>query len=263
MLINHSDGTLFFSVFAEFPEMDCFFTTRKQGDLTVGKKSISDNVRKFLSTKRISGSFLGMEQIHGADVVRVDQTVPYEVSPKTDGIITIETNVFLGVNTADCVPLFFYDPVKKIVGAAHAGWKGTIGFDLKNSGNFAENIVTNVIHKLQDIGSDPKNIRVAIGPHIGGCCYSAPEERAAIFIKKFNNDRMAFRSEGSWYIDLGLANKHILINTGILDEHIDAPIACTSCQNDQYFSFRKDGKIMGEMLGVIGMKGQRRDLLRQ
>ncbi len=80
-------------------------------------------------------------------------------------------------------------------------------------------------------------------------------DRADIFRTVFPDSQVVFQTEGKWHIDLGLANKLQLIQSGILAFHIDASISCTSCQNDRYFSYRKDSpETSGEMIGIIGLK---------
>ena len=245
MIIKNSNNTISFSLFAQFPKLICVMSTRKWGNLTVGKSPIK-NAEPLLKEYGLKlDQLVEMNQVHGVNIGVVTIKDRNTIMSQTDALMTQTKNLFLSVNTADCVPLFFYDPVKKNVATAHAGWKGTLG-----------KIAEHVVKKLQALGSEPGNIYVAIGPHIGGCCYDVPVERAGLFRQQFNDVPVAFFSENRWYLDLGLANKLQLKKSGVLEVHIDAPITCTSCQNDLFFSYRKENKnTYGEMLGIIGVRG--------
>ncbi len=240
----NSDNTISFSIFTRFPELFCTMSTRSTGNLMI-KDKITTKVRQFIKIQGIRhGQFIAMEQCHGNKVEIVTSQSSGMVIKGVDGLVTTTQELYIGVNTADCVPLFFYDPEKKLIAVIHAGWKGTLG-----------NIAGNTVKLLQELGSDPKDIVVVIGPHIGGCCYDVSSVRARLFLKTFNNQNISFKVNGKWFLDIGQANNLQMQKYGILQEHIDAPIHCTSCQNDRFFSFRKDSKdCFGEMLGVIGMR---------
>ena len=233
-----------FALFTDYPELVCFISTRQAGNLKI-RVGISNAVISFLKDQNINSQrLIAMEQTHGSHVGRTVEADAGKIVPGVDGLVTAEADIYLGVNTADCVPLFFFEPVKKIIGVAHAGWKGTLG-----------NIARNTVDKIKSFGSEAKDIRVAIGPHIGGCCYLVNKSRALQFQSQFQDDRIAFQSVGEWYVDLGLANKMQLVEAGILNPHIDTPIGCTSCENDRFFSYRKDKKAMfGEMLGIMSLR---------
>ena len=217
-------------------------TTRKMGNYnnSKNKSTYLSWLRQMYGWSEIF--YAGMNQTHG-NTVQMVKNQDIKEYMHTDGLVTSRANIFLMVNTADCVPIFLYDPKLAAIGIIHAGWKGTLG-----------TIISNTIAKLQDIGSDPKNIYAAIGPHIGGCCYSVNEDRAQVFQALFQNNLVVFQENDIWNIDLGLANKLQLLESGVWETHIDAPITCTSCQNHLYFSYRKDSQeSFGEMLGIIGM----------
>ncbi|KKP59197.1 MAG: hypothetical protein UR52_C0010G0010 [Candidatus Gottesmanbacteria bacterium GW2011_GWA1_34_13] len=244
MSIKHSDGIISFSIFDKFPELICFFSTRKLGNLNVGKLPLS-NAKKMLNFFNIDLiDFAAMNQIHGNIISQVDKSNKGKLFLKTDGLITQDKNLFLGVKTADCVPLFFYDSKQKIVGIVHAGWKGTL-----------INIVQKMIENFVKNGSDVKNIFVVIGPHIGSCCYDISKERADKFTDKFQFPKSIKERKGKYYLDLGYVNLQILLNAGVNPEHIELSYECTSCKNDIYFSYRKDTvETYGEMMGIIGIR---------
>ena len=221
-------------------------STRVAGDLYIKNPRQPVKMQSFLNQLAIrTDELVSMEQVHGSEVVIVNRTNKNDrIILAVDSLVTQSPGLFLGVNVADCVPVFLYDPVKKIVGVVHAGWRGT-----------EQGIVANSINQLIKLGVDKHSLLVAIGPHIGGCCYEVSADFAQSFKTKFPSDRVVFQTQNKWHVDLGEANKLSLLELGVLPEHIDVPITCTSCQNARYFSFRKDSKAtFGEMLGMIGIR---------
>ena len=244
MLIHTNPQVLSFSSLDRFPNVICRVSTRMSGDLWMKKHPFKSALPILLPIRADTKDLILMEQTHSSVVNVVNRQSGGTQVPQVDGMVTSESRLFLGVNTADCVPLFFFDPIRNLIGVAHAGWRGTIG-----------EIATKMVNTLCELGSKPKDILVAIGPHIGPCCYNVSEDRAKLFSQKYSIDsRVVLYSALDWFIDLGQANRVQLLQEGVLPEHIDAPIVCTCCQNDIYFSYRKDtAKTFGEMLGIIGL----------
>ncbi len=200
------------------------FTTRRDGDIR--KKTMKDAV--------------AAEQVHGNTIAVVSLKDAGSVIPSVDGLVSRDP-VCLVVHVADCVPILAWDEDASVVGAAHAGWKGTMG-----------HIAGNLITAMQKEGADAKKIHVSIGPHIGMCCYDVSGERAERFLQEFGTAKVASFFENAWHVDIGWANYSELMRVGILPEHISAPIVCTSCQVDRYFSYRKDSNdTFGEQMGAV------------
>jgi hypothetical protein len=178
------------------------------------------------------------EQIHGEGIAII--TNQKNVISGVDGLIVGDRHdVAVSVRTADCVPILAIDPSTHTIGVAHAGWRGT-----------KKRIAKNLIESMEKEGADINSILVSIGPHIGACCYSVPEERAWGFLEYA---QVALKKKDTWYLDNGLANYLQLVNVGVKPEHIDVSTLCTSCKNDEFFSYRKDTKeTFGEMVSVIG-----------
>jgi hypothetical protein len=197
------------------------FTTRHDGD-----------VRKNKMTDAIVA-----EQVHGNAIAVVSLHDVGKVIPHVDGLVSRDA-VRLIVHVADCVPILAYDIHEHVLGAAHAGWRGTYG-----------NIAKNLITAMNTLGAEPKNVRVVLGPHIGVCCYDVPRERA----KKFSQSAVRFDSR-AWYVDLGRVNYLQFLEAGVLHSHISVSRQCTACNNDRYFSYRKDTKkTFGEQMGIISV----------
>lgn len=209
------------------------YSTRHSGDMRLLK-----NREKFLRQLTLRHtSLLIPEQVHGNKVIAVSKR--QNQIQGSDGLVSADEAMVLGVLGADCVPLLFVDPKKRISGVAHAGWRGTIA-----------NITLNVIEEMKALGSSPEDIIVSVGPHIGSCCYVVPKERALKFQHMFG-DEVVHEEKNHWQLDLGKANFFALTKSGITPDHIDNSPVCTSCDRN-YFSYRRDSKkTFGEMLGVV------------
>ena len=188
------------------------------------------------------GQFVGAEQVHGNNIAHVDQ-VQDEVRA-VDGLVTGKSGLVLGVKTADCVPLLLADPDAQIVAAVHAGWRGTIA-----------EIAIKAVNAMISRGAKPGTIRASIGPYIRACCYAVSADRAAQFTKYFGADTdVVTPIKDSWYLDLGKANARELMSIGIHPDHIEVNEVCTSCQSDEFYSYRKHkDNGFGEMVSFIGV----------
>lgn len=197
-----------------------FVTTRRSGNLSLfsgGPRSIVLLNRKRLAkTLNIPVSCLiSADQVH-KNKVAVIKHLPVSLK-STDAMVADIPGICLMLTTADCAPLLFYDPVRKVIGAAHAGWRGTA---LK----IAQKTVRTMRKKF---GSKPKDILVVMGPSIGPCCYAVGPDVSKEFGKS-----------GRVHLDLRLKNKDQLIRLGIPSKNIYICRECTMCHRDKYFSAR-------------------------
>lgn len=157
-------------------------------------------------------------QTHSNHVEFVDERIEY---PDTDGLILTQKDIAIYLRFADCTPLIFYDPVKRIGAVSHAGWRGT-----------ASKIGVKTIEKM---GSNPKDIIALIGPAIGGCCYEVSEEvKDKLLGTVSDKDGLAQGKN----VDLKQINKRQLEEIGV--QKIDVCPYCTSCNNDLFYSYRKE-----------------------
>ncbi|OGG30527.1 hypothetical protein A2973_03715 [Candidatus Gottesmanbacteria bacterium RIFCSPLOWO2_01_FULL_49_10] len=214
------------------------FSNRSAGDM----KYSSENRDLFAHKLGFKTSPVLAQQVHD-NLIRTVDSQTMGIVPGVDGLVSRDVTV--AVVVADCVPVLLVDPIGKVIAAVHAGWKGTVG-----------SVVGNAVGEMVRMGGDVRRIYAAIGAHIGGCCYDVPVERVDVFVNRFGHDeKMAFQSDGKWHLDIGWLNYRQLIEAGVLQDNIDAPPTCTSCQNDEFFSYRKDTKeTYGEMMAVIGFK---------
>lgn len=182
---------------------------------------------------------------------------------KADALITRHRGVALAMSSADCVPLMFYDPVEKVIGIAHAGWRGT-----------ARGVAAITIDTMcEQFGSQPNNIRAGIGPSIGPCCYevtgelqryflgqqefdSIPTDRryrklireSAVFALKQMPDRESLR------LDLWETNRNQLLMAGVLPEHLESSEICTSCEKERFFSHRGEHGKAGRFPTILALR---------
>lgn len=182
------------------------------------------------------------EQVHGIRISVVKNTDKGKILAGIDGLVS--KHLPIAVTFADCVPILAVDPKARIIGTAHAGWKGTLG-----------GIARKLIITMKNVGANVQNIYISIGPSIGMCCYNVMDDRAAAFRKQFgDNEKIAARVDGTWHLGLGYVNSQTLSEYGIKKEHIDAPIMCTSCHVAEFHSFRNDAEEkFGVQLGVIAI----------
>lgn len=150
-----------------------------------------------------------------------------------DGMITNVPGIVLVTSYADCVPLYFVDPVKRAIGLSHSGWKGTVG-----------RMGARTVGKMQEVyNCNPADIVAAIGPSICRSCYEVSEDVADAFREAFVPQQAAAilddKGNGKYQLDLWLANRFILEDSGILPENIAVTDICTACRPDLLWSHRK------------------------
>ena len=162
-----------------------------------------------------------------------------------DGLITQDSKVVLMTFFADCVPLFFYDPVEKAVGASHSGWRGTV----KRIG------AKTVAAMEREFGTKPGNLLAVIGPSICASCYEVSEDVVVQFAKGFREvqwrEIWEKKSAHKYQLDLWRANEIILEEAGIPRGQIEVSELCTCCHSDLLFSHRATGGRRGNLSGVI------------
>lgn len=246
------------------------FTTRQTGNvaLHVGDAPFSVvNNRKTLA-ERLGWPFEAFtcaEQVHGCEVRiikasdagsgRQDRDSSIQ---NTDALITNVPDVLLTMFFADCVPLYFYDSNTKSMGLAHAGWKGTVA-----------DIAAATVGKMQsEFGALPADLKAAIGPSIGGCCYevdeSVLENVRPIMATMRENDPLwngtdvvkPSKREGRAYLDLKHLNRQLMIKAGIMPSNIEMSSWCTGCRTDLLFSHRMENGATGRMMSWLGRKSR-------
>jgi YfiH family protein len=203
---------------------------------------VETNRVRFLAAIGAPGwPLLKLKQVHSGTVRDMNDTSAANKALEGDAAVTRLRGVLIGVQTADCVPILVADAQARAVAAIHAGWRGT-----------AARIAGSTVERLwSDSGIEPKDLTVAIGPHIGVCCYEVGDE-----VVDAIGDPGAFERRAEWPsapLNLGEANRRQLLDCGLLDEQIEVSSLCTHCSEDLFYSYRREGKKAGAMLSVIGI----------
>lgn len=200
------------------------------GDMVLSQQTHTTNVR------------LVTEEDRGKGIVRKrDYT-------DVDGLITDVPGICLVTTYADCVPLYFADPVKKAIGLSHSGWRGTVG-----------RIGQKTIEKMQQyFGSDPSDILAAIGPSVCMDCYEVSEDVILRFQKVFDKqdwgDLFYEKPGGKYQLNLWKANEIIFREAGILPEHMAVTNLCTHCNSSILYSHRAQGERRGNLCAFLALK---------
>ena len=161
----------------------------------------------------------------------------------SDAVIIDKKHILIGVLVADCVPILIYDNIRGIIGAVHAGWRGT-----------AKKILKETILTMQDqFGSIPADISVAICPSIRQCSYEVDED-VNIAVQEATGEGDYYRRQGNkYFIDLSSANRIQTLNMGILSKNIWQSDECTFCKPEKYYSYRYSKGLSGRQGGFIGL----------
>jgi purine-nucleoside/S-methyl-5'-thioadenosine phosphorylase / adenosine deaminase len=174
-------------------------------------------------------------QVHGREVTLVDPDA--EGRPKCDVLITQSPRTLM-LRYADCTPVLLADPVRKAVGAVHAGWRGS-----------AVRAAEAAVSAMRDrFGTNPRDLIAGIGPSIGPCCYTVGEDVHAAF-----NDRPQLLRDGR--LDLWEANRLALLEAGLTPDQIELAGVCTQCNAETFFSHRANGgQPAGRFAAVIRLE---------
>lgn len=217
-----------------------------RGDDPEAVEENKNRIAKAIGVKPENMTFT--HQTHTTNVTVVRPEDRGKRFPETDGMVTDVPGICLVTFYADCVPLYFVDPVKKAIGLSHSGWRGTVNKMGK---------VT--VEKMAEVfGSAPEDIIAAIGPSICRDCYEVSEDVISVFREKFAPefwDRLFYRKEnGKYQLDLWAANLEVLKEAGVKEEHIAVTNVCTHCNPDLLFSHRATGEKRGNLSAFLALK---------
>ncbi|MGN0450526.1 MAG: peptidoglycan editing factor PgeF [Acutalibacteraceae bacterium] len=263
--INHKNGVTYIT----FPKLEScgavrhLFSTRLGGvstgqyaamnlSLSGGdsREKVLENYRRLCGCAGIDINHLVLSrQTHTNNVKEVTENdrgtgIFKDSFNDVDGLITDCKGVALVTQYADCTPLLFCDPVKKVIATSHAGWRGTV----KEIGRVT------VEKMVNEYGCNAEDIIAAIGPAIGVCCYEVDDPVIDEFKKipylALNN--IVFPKEnGKYMLDLKEANRQILVNAGVSPDNIDVADLCTCCNHTELHSHRATGGKRGNLAAVI------------
>jgi YfiH family protein len=225
------------------------FSTRRaeHNDLTLGPTAsdnpmIAINRSRFLAAAGVPGwPVLKLNQVHSATIHDMKDTWASNEPRKGDAAITAVRGALLGVQTADCVPILLADRRGQVVGAVHAGWRGT-----------AAGITQRTVQMIHEkYGISPTDLIAVIGPHNAICCYEVGDD---VIDAVKDADCFVFRPE--WqkpHFNQALANQKQLLGAGIPQQQIAVSTICTQCRGDLFYSYRREGSRTGRMLSIIGL----------
>lgn len=232
------------------------FTTRAGGvsggpyaSLNLGYKwgdepgCVDENRRRLRVASRAQALHLA-RQVHGAAVASVEPGTPEGAlaAVEADAVVARGAGQGAAVIVADCVPVLLADPVTGAVGAVHAGWRGT-----------AANVVGAAVRALCAAGSRPEDLRAAMGPSIGPCCFEVGDDvvQALRRLPCFHPELIRIGARGRPHADLWQTNQRLLVAAGLRPHHVERLDACTHCDPQRFFSYRREGSTTGQMMAFI------------
>lgn len=219
------------------------------------RENVLENYKRMADALGVDiSSFVLTYQTHSTNIRRVT-TADYQKGiflerdyKDIDGFVTDEPGITLVTFFADCIPLYFVDPIRKAIGLAHSGWKGTL-----------HGMARKMVERMQkEFGSNPSDIVAAIGPGICRECYEISMDVADCFLQHYPKEEAAaifsdFHGNHC-QLDLWKANEILLLNAGILPEHVNVSNICTRCNSDLLFSHRVMGERRGNLAAFLALK---------
>ena len=192
--------------------------------------------------------FTYTHQTHTTNVAVVREEDRGKRFMETDGMVTNVPGICLVTFYADCVPLYFVDPVHKAIGLSHSGWRGTVG----RMGQVT-------LEKMKEVyGTRPEDIYAAIGPSICQDCYEVSGDVIEKFKEAFDEkdwDNLFYRkNNGKYQLDLWKANESVFRESGICKEHIAVTNVCTHCNSKILYSHRETGDKRGNLCAFLALK---------
>jgi polyphenol oxidase len=202
-------------------------------------QAVAENRRRLTAALGFAPEHISrLDQVHGVTVVQARAGGVQQA----DAQVTDQKGVLLAIGTADCYPILFEDPEAGVLGAAHAGWRGTVG-----------NIAGATVRAMQALGARPEHIRAAVGPGICAAQYPVGREVVQAFEAAGLGQFVVTGSDGP-HLDLCAANLHLLTAAGLTPAHLWASGRCST--EEQFYSYRRDHGATGRMWAVIGQPVQ-------
>jgi purine-nucleoside/S-methyl-5'-thioadenosine phosphorylase / adenosine deaminase len=187
-----------------------------------------------------------LAQVHGAGVVAVDGSspaVPPEPPPTGDALLTARRATALAVQVADCVPILLADPVSGLIGAVHAGWRGTVA-----------GVLPATLARFRELGGRMGDVRLALGPAIGACCFEVGAEVIEAFSRSVPEPGACIIPGPRPRIDLVEANRRQALALGVARDHVGSAGLCTFCRADLLESYRRSRGSPGRMAGIVAWR---------
>lgn len=231
------------------PDLVCAYSNRhfKNMSLVYGDTKASlANRKNFLAPLGIDyRDLICAKQVHSDNIRYVTETdkgkgaLSFDTSlADTDALVTDKRNLPIAIFTADCLSIFLYDPVRPAVGLVHAGWRSS-----------KENIAAKTIRFMQEIfQTEPARVRALFGPAIGECCYEVGKDMDEYFAGRLTE------RNNRYYLDLAGINKRQLFDSGVKPDNVASVDVCTSCRNEDFFSYRREKETCARIMSVMMLK---------
>lgn len=257
---DECEKIFWFEVTGLGPGVRAYFTTRRGGvsrgpyaSLNLGF-STGDDPLLVWSNRQIICETLGLDperlqttrQVHGDRVLVVDEATVSGVVPsvKADAQVTVRPGVALTCLVADCQAVYIFDPVHRVIGLAHAGWRGA-----------AAGIARTCLESMEGcFNTNPADCRVALSPSAGPCCYEVGVEVAGAVREQVPSAEaraLTPVSQNRWMLDLSELNMVVLHEAGVKRENITVSGFCTICRQDLFFSHRGSGGLTGRQAAIM------------
>lgn len=226
--------------FEKFPEIKAVMSAKEDGSMKILPSGVNNaNRSTFFKKIGIAGeNVFGAVLIHSNNVKKVS---PGDLTniPDTDALVTKDKKCFISITVADCLPVFFYESEKKIIGIAHAGWRGLLG-----------GVIENTMDEIFSLGGSGKNLHVVFGPAINQCHFQIKDDILDNF-KKYSN--FIESDEGKYFVDLKGIAKNKIVSKGVFKNNVEDLSSCTY-EDKNLFSFRRDQpKEVEAMIALIGI----------
>jgi YfiH family protein len=229
--------------FEQFPEVLAVVSEKEDGTMLFRDKDENlENRNRFFEKVGIEGGRVVGAKLDNGVNAKIILDNKEKIVSEADALVTKEKNIFLSISVADCIPVFFYETEAKIIGIAHAGWRGIAG-----------GVIKNTIEKIIESGGETKNLKIALGPGINQCHFEVGEEVA----EKFKNYKEYILGKNNkYFIDLKGILKKQLSGLGVRPENIENNNQCTY-ESKNLFSFRRDKpETVEAMVAVIWLNAQ-------
>jgi YfiH family protein len=245
--MDNSSKLIRYKIFESYINLFAFTTTKE----TLGIEKVrftNKPVNKIKLAQALninSKNLIFPRQTHTSFVAEIWE-VPKKAIEETDALVTNQAELCICIQTADCVPILLFDPIKKIVSAVHAGWRGTVN-------KIVEVCVQKMVLKYE---SSPENILATIGPSISPEIYEVGMEVVEAVRKSVPNSEKALQknNSGKFHFDLWEANRQLMIKCGLQSKNIETLGECSFFNMEKYYSARRDGIQTGRMVTGIMLK---------
>lgn len=238
-----------------------FFGTRHAGHLPPGEHGNRDPERTaqhlaqevwsrpdgFVADLARKCRFVAVRQVHGTEALVVGEQVPSRelLEQGWDALLTDEPGLCLTIKTADCVPVLLFDPVRRVIAAIHAGWRGTL----------AEIVPKTIATMRERYGGQTQTVKMAIGPSADSCCYEVDEPVLSRLREVFPAWSLVLREAGDnrAKLDLRQVIRRQAEEAGVRGEAICSARHCTICEPELFYSYRREGSVRGTMISGIAL----------